>query len=92
MNVVRALSSEGNGRIKYFSQVRELLSSDVSFRAYFEGETSRLPEFFRSRIKKDLGPLWEYLPRGALKHDHYAYLRSQPMTGQPLIELKVAQA
>jgi hypothetical protein len=92
MNVVRALSSEGNGRIKYFSEVRELLSSDVSFRAYFEGATNRLPEFFRSRIRKDLGPLWEHLPRGALKHDHFAYLRSQPVTDQPLLQLRVAEA
>ncbi len=92
MNVVRVLSSEGNGRIKYFSKVRELLSSDVSFRAYFEGETTRLPDFFRNRIKRDLGPLWEHLPSGALRHDHYAYLRSQPATEQPLLQLRVVKA
>ena len=92
MNVVRALSSEGNGRIKYFTRVRELLSSDVSFRAYFEGESSTLPEFFRSRIRKDLGPLWEHLPKGALGHDQYAYLRSRPATRQPPLPLKVAEA
>jgi len=92
MNVVRALSSEGNGRIKYFTKIREMLSADVSFRAYFEGETNQLPEFFRSRIQRDLGPLWDHLPRGALKHDHYAYLRSQPATRRPLLQLSVADA
>lgn len=92
MNVVRALSSEGNGRIKYFSKVRELLTSDVSFRAYFEGETTRLPEFFHNRIKKDLGPLWAFLPEGALRHDHYSYLRTEPTSGEELIQLNVAGA
>jgi hypothetical protein len=92
MNVVRALSSEGNGRIRYFTRVRELLSSDVGFRAYFEGETRQLPPFFLNRIRRDLGPLWEYLPRGALKHDHCAYLRSRPATLQTLAPLKVAEA
>ncbi len=91
MNVVRALSSEGNGRIRYFSKVRELLRSDVAFRAYFEGETTRLPEFFHNRIRKDLGPLWEYLPGGALEHDHYAYLRSQPRVEEPLLQLRIAE-
>jgi hypothetical protein len=78
MNVVRALSSEANGRlrIKYLSKVRELLATDVSFRSYFEGETNRLPDFFRQRVRRDLGPLWEFLPAGALEHDHLAYSRA----------------
>jgi hypothetical protein len=74
MNVVRAVSSEGFGRIRYYTRVRELLEHDRPFRDYFEGESSTLPEFFRERIRMDLGPLWSWLPSGALSHDPNAYL------------------
>jgi hypothetical protein len=29
------------------------------------------------RVRKELGPLWEWLPKGALSHDPNAYLRSE---------------
>ncbi len=74
MNVVRAVSSEGFGRIRYYTRVRELLEHDRPFRDYFEGESGTLPEFFRERIRMDLGPLWSWLPSGALSHDPNAYL------------------
>ena len=76
MNVVRAVSSEGRGRLAYYRTVRALLDSDRSFRAYFEGETTVLPAFYRARIRRDLGPLWEHLPAGALEHDPHAYLKA----------------
>ena len=31
-----------------------------------EGETDVLPEFYAARIRQELGPLYEYLPEGAL--------------------------
>ena len=76
MNVVRAISSEGQGRIEYYGTVREKLATDTKFRDYFEGESDALPQFYVDRVKHDLGPLWEYLPEGALEHDPYAYLKS----------------
>jgi hypothetical protein len=74
MNVVRAVSSEGFGRIRYYTRVRELLEHDRQFRDYFEGESSTLPGFFQERVRMDLGPLWSWLPSGALSHDPNAYL------------------
>jgi len=76
MNVVRAISSEGFGRIKYYTEVRRRLDSDRQFQRYFHGETTELPDFFVNRVKRDLGPLWNWLPEGALDHDPCAYLRS----------------
>ena len=76
MNVVRAISSEGKGRIEYYSAVRKKLATDTAFRDYFEGESTTLPQFYVDRVKNDLGPLWEYLPEGALEHDPYAYMKS----------------
>ncbi|MBI2402438.1 MAG: radical SAM protein [Gemmatimonadetes bacterium] len=76
MNVVRAVSSEGSGRIRHYTTVRRLLDTDRSVRDYFEGESTELPRFFEDRIRRDLGPLWEFLPEGALSHNPLAYLES----------------
>ena len=80
MNTVRAISSEGFGRIKYYQTIRRLLDTDRSVRRFFDGETSVIPSFYVDRVKKDLGPLWEYLPEGALEHDPNAYLKRTPTT------------
>jgi len=84
MNVARAVSTEGFGRIRYHSEVRSRLERDQSFRPYFEGESDQLPEFYVERVKRDLGPLWDYLPQGALHHDAHAYLKAQPRVAIPL--------
>ena len=76
MNVVRAISAEGFGRVKYNIKVRELLSKDRQFRDYFEGETNELPQFYIEQVKKNLGTLWQWLPKEALYHDPNAYLKS----------------
>jgi hypothetical protein len=81
MNVVRAISSEGFGRIKYHTEVRRRLDTDRQLRRYFERETTELPEFYLNQARKDLGPLWEWLPKGAMQHDPNAYLKS--ISGQP---------
>ena len=53
------------------------LENDAKFRAYFEQETDELPLYFVNQIRKDLGPLWIWLPKGALHYDHNAYLKSE---------------
>ncbi len=77
MNVMRAISSEGYGRLRFFRKVRKQLIEDRSFRAYFEGETTKLPDFYTEIIKKDLGIWWDWLPEGAIYHDQNAYLKKQ---------------
>ncbi len=76
MNVLRARSAQGVGRITYYSEVRRRLDTDREFRDFFEQETTKLPSFFVNWMRKDLGPLWEWLPEGALHHDPNAYLKS----------------
>ncbi|MCG8606106.1 radical SAM protein, partial [bacterium] len=84
MNVVRAISSEGWGRIKYYKQVRRLLETDRNLRSFMEGETQVIPDFYVNRMKADLGDLWEWLPEGAYVHDPYAYLKQEmAKTTQP---------
>ena len=74
MNVMRAVSSEGYGRLKFFRQVRRHLIEDKNFRNYFEGVTTELPSFYTDIIKDTLGYWWQWLPKGAIEHDQNAYL------------------
>lgn len=83
MNVMRAISSEGHGRLRFYRQVRKQLVENRSFRAYFEGETKTLPAFYRNIIRKDLGVWWQWLPEGALEHNPNAYLDKAVMKKQP---------
>ncbi|GJL65663.1 MAG: hypothetical protein NPIRA05_06340 [Nitrospirales bacterium] len=78
MNGLRAVSSEGFGRIRYHTKVRGLLDSDPQLLKYLTGESLHLPSFYENRIRKSLGPLWDALPQGSLVHDHNAYLKSTP--------------
>ncbi|MGQ0558354.1 MAG: hypothetical protein ACT4OE_02025, partial [Sphingosinicella sp.] len=68
------------GRPAYQAAMARRLREDRSVRAYFEGESDALPSFFEARIRRDLGPLWDALPAGALQHDPYSYLNSQVAT------------
>lgn len=77
MNLLRAVSSEGFGRIKYYTEVRHRLDTDHQFRRYFEQETTELPQFYMEQVRKNLGPFWDWLPKGALYHDPNAYLKSK---------------
>lgn len=77
LNAVRALSSEGSGRIRYDATIRGLLDTDASLRAFFEGETTAVPRFYLDQMRADLGPLWSALPEGALSHDPNAYLGAE---------------
>jgi len=74
MNSMRAISSEGYGRIRFFKLVRKHLVQDQAFRRYFEGESQVLPAFYKNIVEKDLGIWWQWLPKGALEHNPNAYL------------------
>jgi hypothetical protein len=76
MNVVRAISEEGFGRIRFNEEIYKSLKNEAKFRDYFEQETTELPQFYKDFIKDELGPLWNWLPEGAMYHDPNAYLET----------------
>ncbi len=82
LNLIRAVSSEGYGRLHYHEKVLKFLDSDRGFRDYFEQESEILPTFYRDQIQRDLGPWWESLPAGAIEHDPYAFLKAHSATRQ----------
>ncbi|NTV47487.1 MAG: radical SAM protein [Chlorobiales bacterium] len=86
LNLVRAMSTEGFGRIRYHTEIRRRLDDDPEFIRYFEQESDKLPQFYVDIVKKDLGALWDWLPEGGLYHDPHAYLKAQQKNGvQPVI-------
>ncbi|HKB70098.1 MAG TPA: radical SAM protein [Thermoanaerobaculia bacterium] len=77
LNVVRAVSSEGFGRLVHYGEVRRRLDQDPSVRRFFEQETDEIPAFYSERVRQELGPLWKWLPEGALRHDPEAYRKAE---------------
>jgi hypothetical protein len=77
MNVVRAVSTEGYGRARCYREIRNRLDTDPQFSPYFEQESGVLPRFYEDRVRRDLGPLMEWLPEAALYHDPNVYLKSE---------------
>jgi hypothetical protein len=90
LNVVRAISSEGNGRIKYYGEIRRRLDADQEFRPFFDQRSSVVPQFYVERIRKDLGPLWDWLPAGAINHDPEAYRKAEDEMIPNVARAKVA--
>lgn len=76
LNTLRAVSSEGFGRVRHYTELRHRLETDPQVRAFFGQKTEALPDFYAEKVRKDLGPLWDWLPDGALAHDHRAYLNA----------------
>ena len=72
----RGVSSGRNNKLAYHRRMRRWLAEDPEMRAFFEGETRAVPRVLVERIRRHLGPLWEWLPEGALEHDPEAYLKS----------------
>jgi hypothetical protein len=77
LNFVRAVSTEGYGRLKYYKEIRARLDTDERFSPYFEQESDELPEFYSDLVRRDLGTLWGCLPAGGLNHDPCSYLKSE---------------
>jgi hypothetical protein len=79
MNFMRAISSEGYGRLRFYKLVRKQLTEDRAFRDYFEGVTTVLPAFYRNIIRADLGAWYPWLPAGAIDHNPNAYLEKNSL-------------
>ncbi len=65
-----------SGRTRYHAGVRRLLDTDRSVRRFVDRESDRLPDHYQERIRRNLGPLYQVLPEGAVVHDHMAYLKT----------------
>ena len=65
--LLRAKGVFGGGRSRTLRGMRDLLDSDREMRAFYNGG-GPVPGVFRRRIKADLGPFYEHLPKSVLGH------------------------
>jgi len=77
LNVVRAISTEGFGRLRYHTELRARLDTDPTMLAFLQGESDQVPAFYTDRLIAELGSLAQYIPEGGMEHDPLAYLKSQ---------------
>lgn len=82
MNVLRGRSGQGIGRVQFYRALLHRLETDRELRAFYEQETTRIPRFYTEWIRRDLGPMWDWLPEGALQHDPNAYLKEHAEPGE----------
>ena len=90
LNVMRAISTEGYGRIAYYSEILRRIKEDPQFLPFFTQVTAEVPQFYVDQVKKNLGPMWKWLPEGALSHDPNAYLKSMAEETADQVEARLA--
>lgn len=90
LNFVRGVSSEGSGRLKQFRALRRRLDTDTSLRAFLDGKTLTIPEYYVDIMRRDLGSMWKWLPTGAMAHNSNAYLEKS-RTGTDQVAGSVAE-
>ncbi len=73
-----SLSVGGSGKIKNVASTLENLRRDPAFRAFMNRETDRIPAFMIDRVKRDLGPLWEWLPDKTLSQTQRGHAEFVP--------------
>lgn len=67
--VFRAIASDHWNRLRYHRRMQRWLRTDRQVRAFFEGETTRVPDVMAAQVTRHLGRLAAWLPDGALVHD-----------------------
>jgi hypothetical protein len=77
LNIVRAVSTEGYGRLAMYRDMQRRLAVDGGLRAFLNQETEEVPRFYLDRIRQQLGVLAEWLPEGGMVHDPLAYLKEE---------------
>jgi hypothetical protein len=58
-----------SGKIRFLSDMLKHFRSDSDFQAFVNRETTQVPQFIREKVKKDLGPLWYWLPDKSLSYN-----------------------
>jgi len=57
-----SFSVGASGKIGHVSTLLKDLQNKADFRSFMMKETDRVPDFMIEKVKKDLGPMWEWLP------------------------------
>jgi hypothetical protein len=72
----RGVSSDRQNKMGKHRRMRRWLEHDPQMRRFYDGQSRELPDVWVNQIRAHLGPLWSWLPEGALQYDPNAYLAS----------------
>lgn len=64
-----SLSVGGLGKKNHVFAILKNLRRKPDFRSFMNNETDRVPDFMIKKIKKDLGPMWDWLPDKSLSQN-----------------------
>jgi hypothetical protein len=74
-----SLSVGGSGKKGDAFSVLKNLRTKKDFRSFMNRETDQIPAFMVEQVKKDLGPIWEWLPDKSLSQNPKMLLESESL-------------
>ncbi len=69
ITLLLSLTIGGSEKIRLLSNMLNDLHRETDFYQFINKQTSRVPEFMVENVKKDLGPLWHWLPDKSLSYN-----------------------
>jgi hypothetical protein len=72
-----SLTIGGTGKIRSLSAMMEQLRREPEFQALVGRKTNQAPAFMVEQVRRDLGPLWQWLPDKSLSYDVDVLTRSE---------------
>ena len=69
ITLLLSLTIGGSSKIERLSAMLRNLNRNPDFQSFVKKETSSVPVFMVEAVKKDLGPLWYWLPNKSLTYD-----------------------
>jgi len=81
--VFMSLSVGGVGKIRDTSTMLKNLRTKQDYRSFMYKETDQIPAFMIEQVKKDLGPMWEWLPDKTLSQIPNAVVETESLVSAP---------
>jgi hypothetical protein len=69
ITLLLSLTIGGRGKIRNMSAMLEDFRRDPGFQSFVKKETDKVPASMTERVKKDLGPMWQWLPDKSLSYN-----------------------
>ena len=69
LTLLLSLTIGGIGKARFLSNMMHMHNSDQDFQRFVRKETNQVPAILIDRIKKELGPWWQWLPDKSLWYD-----------------------
>jgi hypothetical protein len=90
LNIVRAVSTEGYGRLAMYREMQGRLAEDRGLRAFMDQESTEVPASYFDTIRLQLGKMAQWLPEGGMLHDPLAYLKEEEEKSAAGVRVAVA--